>query len=82
HAAHTADDDKTAAEAFLNACKELCNLVAVPTLENFGGEKERAFEVRDKMAEDALASGSPANTIKKVNKKDILKIYKNLWKKQ
>ena len=25
-AAHTADDDKTAAEAFLNACKELCKI--------------------------------------------------------
>lgn len=79
-AAHTADDDKTAAEAFLNACKELCKICEVPTLEEFGVEKERFFEVMDKMAEDALESGSPANTIKKVAKKDIIKIYKNLWK--
>ncbi|MDE5605009.1 MAG: iron-containing alcohol dehydrogenase, partial [Eubacterium sp.] len=39
HAAHTADDDKTAAEAFLNACKELCKICEVPTLEKFGVEK-------------------------------------------
>ena len=78
--ADTTDDDKTAAEAFLNACKELCKTCEVPTLAEFGVEKERFFEVMDKMADDALASGSPANTIKEVNKEDILTIYKNLWK--
>ena len=33
----------------------------------------------DKMADDALASGSPANTIREVAKKDILDIYASLW---
>jgi hypothetical protein len=28
------------------------------------------------MAEDALASGSPANTIKQPNKQDVVDIYK------
>lgn len=81
HAAHTADDDKTAAENFLAACRELCEICEVPTLEKYGINKERFFEVMDKMADDALASGSPANTLKKVSKRDILRIYKNLWKK-
>lgn len=31
------------------------------------------------MAEDAIASGSPSNTIKTVTKKDIIAIYKSLW---
>lgn len=32
------------------------------------------------MTDDAIDSGSPANTIKKVTRKDIIQIYKNLWK--
>lgn len=78
-AAHE-DDDKTAAEKFLNACKEICKTCEIPTLEEYGIDKNKFFEVMDKMADDALASGSPANTIKEVSKEDILTIYKNLWK--
>ena len=33
----------------------------------------------DKMADDALESGSPSNTRKELEKDDILKIYSNLW---
>lgn len=79
-AASHKDDDKTAAEKFLKACREICKTCQIPTLEEFGIDKKKFFEAMDKMADDAIASGSPANTIKKVNKKDILKIYKNLWK--
>ncbi|MDE6125085.1 MAG: iron-containing alcohol dehydrogenase, partial [Eubacterium sp.] len=77
--AHHADDDKTAAENFLKACEELCKICEIPSPEKYGVDKDRFFEVMDKMADDALDSGSPANTIKKVTKKDIIKIYKNLW---
>lgn len=79
-AASHKDDDKTAAEKFLEACREICKTCQIPTLEEFGIDKKKFFEAMDKMADDAIASGSPANTIKKVTKKDILKIYKNLWK--
>uniref|UniRef100_UPI0040293DB5 iron-containing alcohol dehydrogenase n=1 Tax=Eubacterium sp. TaxID=142586 RepID=UPI0040293DB5 len=78
--AHHSDDDRTAAEAFLNACREICEICEIPSLEKYGIDKEKFFEAMDKMADDAIDSGSPANTIKKVTKKDILKIYKNLWK--
>lgn len=74
------DDDKTAAEKFLEACKNLCEICEIPTLEEFGIDKEKFFEAMDKMADDAIASGSPANTIKDVSKEDILNIYKKLWK--
>lgn len=40
---------------------------------------EKRFRKMDKMADDALASGSPGNTIKEVTKEDILHIYKKLW---
>lgn len=79
-AASHKDDDKTAAEKFLNACKEICNTCQIPTLAEFGIDKEKFFEAMDKMADDAIASGSPANTIKEVTKEDILDIYKKLWK--
>lgn len=79
-AASHKDDDRTAAEKFLEACKNLCKVCEIPTLEEFGIDKEKFFEAMDKMADDAIASGSPANTIKDVTKNDILKIYKNLWK--
>lgn len=79
-AASHKDDDKTAAEKFLEACREICKTCQIPTLEEFGIDKKKFFEAMDKMADDAIASGSPANTIKKITKKDILKIYKNLWK--
>ena len=49
------------------------------TLEAYGINKEAFFEKMDKMADDALASGSPGNTIKEVTKEDILHMYKKLW---
>lgn len=78
-AASHKDDDKTAAEKFLEACKNLCKICEIPTLEEFGIDKEKFFEAMDKMADDAIASGSPANTIKDVTKEDILRIYAKLW---
>ena len=78
--AHHADDDRTAAENFLKACEELCSICEIPTHEEYGIDRNRFFEVTDKMADDAINSGSPANTIKKITKKDIIKIYKKLWK--
>lgn len=73
------DDDKSAAEKFIKACEKLCEICEIPTLEEYGIDKEEFFDVMDKMADDAIASGSPANTIKELKKEDILTIYKSLW---
>ena len=78
--AHRADDDRTAAEAFLKPCPQLCRTCEIPTLEEYGIDRGKFFEAIDKMTDDAIDSGSPANTIKNVTRKDIVKIYKNLWK--
>lgn len=78
--AHHTDSDKEAAEKFLEACEEICRICEIPSLEGFGIDKGKFFEAMDKMADDALDSGSPANTMKEVTKQDILEIYKNLWK--
>ncbi|MGN0154344.1 MAG: iron-containing alcohol dehydrogenase [Lachnospiraceae bacterium] len=72
-------DDKAAAESFLKALIELCETLEVPTLSEYGVDKDAFFAVIDKMAEDAIASGSPGNTIKKVTKEDVIAMYKTLW---
>lgn len=72
-------DDKTAANAFLAALEKLCSAVEIPTLAQYGIDKEKFFAAIDKMADDALASGSPSNTIREVTKADIVEIYKSLW---
>lgn len=71
--------DEEKAKAFLDAVVAVCKELEIPTLAEYGIEKEKFFAVTDKMADDALASGSPANTIKTVSKADILTIYGKLW---
>lgn len=51
----------------------------IPTLEKFEVDREKFFQSIDKMAEDALISGSPLNTRRQPSKEDIIKIYKELW---
>ncbi|MDY4588398.1 MAG: iron-containing alcohol dehydrogenase [Oscillospiraceae bacterium] len=72
-------DDKAAAQDFLDALSKLCAEVGIPTLAEYGIDREKFFAAMDKMADDALASGSPANTIREVTKQDILDIYASLW---
>lgn len=40
---------------------------------------EKFFALIDKMSDDAVASGSPANTIKPVSADDVKRIYRSLW---
>ena len=79
-AADESDSDESAAKKFIDECKKLCDICEIPTLEAYGIDKDEFFSKMDKMAGDAVASGSPANTIKAVEKDDVLAIYKNLWK--
>ncbi len=78
--ANVKDNDEVAAGKFLKALKDLCKTCEIPTLEEYGIEKQEFDEKSVKMATDAIASGSPSNTIKEVNEEDLLKIYKQLWK--
>ena len=73
------DSDQTAAEKFLEAVVALTQELEIPTLEKYGIDKEEFFKVIDKMATDAMDSGSPSNTIREVSKEDVVEIYKKLW---
>lgn len=73
------EKDETAAEKFLVAIDNLCKVCEVPMLAEYGVKKEEFMAVMDKMAEDAIASGSPGNTRKTVTKEDCVEIYKRVY---
>lgn len=78
-AAAADDSDKEASEKFLQAVIALTEELETPTLEQFGIEKEAFFNVIEKMAHDAMESGSPQNTQKEITQEDVEQMYRNLW---
>lgn len=72
------DDDETAAKKFLSAVVCLIEKLEIPSLEGYGISKEEYLAVIEKMAQDAVDSGSPANTRREVMKEDIVAIYKRV----
>ncbi|MGN0333546.1 MAG: iron-containing alcohol dehydrogenase [Lachnospiraceae bacterium] len=77
--ASTADSDKEASEKFLAAVVALTEELETPTLEEFGIDKEAFFNVIEKMAYDAMDSGSPQNTRRAITQADVEQMYRNLW---
>ena len=73
------DSDKEASEKFLAAVEAITKELETPTLAEFGIDKEEFFKVIDKMAFDAMDSGSPQNTMREVTEDDVKQIYRNLW---
>ena len=73
------DSDTALASKFIDEIAKLCAFCQVPTLEEYGIDKDRFFQNIDKMAQDALDSGSPGNTRKELTKEDLVTIYKALW---
>lgn len=78
-AATAEDDDKTASGKFIEALNEICKICEIPTLLEYGIPKDEFFAHMEKMAHDALTSGSPGNTMKPISEQDIIEIYKKLW---
>lgn len=68
-----------AAAQFNKGVDILCKACEIPTLAEYGINKDEFMAAIDKMAKDAIDSGSPANTRMAVNKDDLIKIYKSLW---
>ena len=78
-AADGADSAETASAKFQAAVVALTEELETPTLAEFGIDKEAFFNVIEKMAYDAMESGSPQNTQKEITQADIEQMYKNLW---
>ena len=72
-------DDASAARAFLTSVRELCAICQVPTLEEYGVDRKTFFDQIPKMSADAVASGSPGNTVRTVTEADCARIYRSLW---
>lgn len=71
--------DQEAGRAFIGAVADLCRHLKIDTPASFGIDREKYFDSLDKMTEDALASGSPANTRREVDAEDIKTIYRDVW---
>lgn len=71
--------DEEAAQAFVKEVSRFCKEVGIPTLAELGVAKEDFFAQLDKMASDALESGSPQNTMRIPTKEDLIEIYKKLY---
>lgn len=77
--ANETDSDEVAADLFIKALGDICRECEIPTLDEYGIDKEQFMKVTEKMAADAYASSSPSNTRKEVTKQDMINIYQQLW---
>lgn len=77
--ASDSDGDETAAEKFIDSLQSICDVCEIPTLEQYGIDRDEYYSKISKMATDAVASGSPANTVKEVTVDDCIEIYKKLY---
>lgn len=77
--ASDSDSDETAAEKFIDSLQSICDVCEIPTLEQYGIDRDEYYSKISKMATDAVASGSPANTLKEVTVDDCIEIYKKLY---
>lgn len=71
--------DEEAAKVFVKEISVLCKNLGIPSISELGVSKEEFYNSLDKMATDALISGSPSNTMREPSKEDIIEIYKKLF---
>lgn len=72
------DTDAEAGRKFLAGVEALVKELDIPDLEGAGIQREKFFELIDKMAHDAMESGSPQNTMRDITE-EVKEIYKKLW---
>lgn len=78
-AAKENDPDEISAQRFIQEIEKLCRLCEVPSLKQYGIDKEEYYNKIDKMSKDALDSGSPGNTVKEVTIEDCKRIYRAVY---
>ncbi|MBP5358120.1 MAG: iron-containing alcohol dehydrogenase [Treponema sp.] len=79
--ASSSDSGDDAGEKFIIALEEFTRKLEIPSLREYGIDLAKFEMMESKMAKDAIASGSPSNTRKKVTEADILSIYDKLRQK-
>lgn len=73
------DEDREAARMFMKAISQLLLELQIPTLKEYGIKQDEFEAVIDKMAADAMASGSPQNSRKDLTAEELAMIYRRLW---
>jgi len=64
-----------AADLAAKSIKRLIKDIKIPSLQELGVDKEKLDKLAPKMAEDAIASGSPANNPRQATKEEIIELY-------
>ena len=77
--ANAADNDQRACAALVEALRQLTVDLQVPGPKAFGISREDWFTALALMADQALASGSPANNPRVPQAQDIVRIYQQIW---
>ena len=67
---------KEVANKFVNDISKLCVELNIPTLKEWGIKKEKFENVIQKMAKDAILSGSPAKNPKVPSEEEIVELYR------
>ncbi|MEU0135821.1 iron-containing alcohol dehydrogenase [Streptomyces sp. NPDC006296] len=70
--------DEAAAQALLTELRSLNSDLAVPSPEQYGIDRERWLHMTPTMAEQALASGSPANNPRSPDRAAVEQLYRSL----
>jgi alcohol dehydrogenase class IV len=77
--ATAADSDQVANTKLMDELIAINDELQVPTPAAFGIDKNAFFQVRHTMAEQATASGSPANNPRVPSNEEIVTLYEQLW---
>lgn len=76
------DSVETANNKLLNELRAINKELQVPSPEQFGITRERFFELREAMAKQALASGSPGNNPRVPTEAEIIDLYETVWNQE
>jgi alcohol dehydrogenase class IV len=69
-----------AAQVAVEAVHQLCDDIQIPRATELKLKQEDFMRMAPKMAEDALASGSPGNNPRRPTKEEIIEVYSKLFK--
>ncbi|MGP4843749.1 iron-containing alcohol dehydrogenase [Marinobacter sp. 1Y8] len=76
------DSDAVANERLLDELQAINRELQVPSMADFGIEREKYMELRELMAEQALASGSPGNNPRVPSQAEIVDLYEQVWNQE
>ena len=77
--AATSDSDTVALDKLIAALRQLNADLSVPTPREYGIDEAGWFGSLSLMAQQALASGSPANNPRVPTSEEITELYRRVW---